>query len=115
MARCVRQVPVNHRGFKEQQLAASFKSGGGIRIFRIAIKQSRHIHAQLGHIGLVARIGAQEEAFGHRQTKAKVIGPIGRQRETAVDIQGETWQIDVQGQVQPCAQNATTQIHVKAD
>ena len=96
MAWRIRQIAVNHRSFKEQQLAASFKSGGGIRICWIAIEQSRHIHAQLGHIGLIAGIGAQEETFGRRQTKAKVIGPIGRQREPTVDIQGKTWQINVQ-------------------
>ena len=108
-------VAVDHRRFKEQQLATALKSADGVRVGRVTVQESFDVQAQLGHVGILTRVGAQEEAFGRRQAKTKVVGPVGRQREATVHVQIKARQADVQRQVQPGAHNAPAQVHVKAD
>ena len=108
-------VAIDHRGFKEQQLATALKGADGVRVGRVAVQESLDVQTQLGHVSILARVGAQEEAFGGRQAKTKVVGPVGRQRETTVHVQIKARQADVQRQVQPGAHNAPAQVHVEAD
>ena len=116
MARlCQVGVAVDHLGFKEEQLATALERADGVCIGRVTVQVSLDIQAQLGHIGVLAGIGAQEEALAGRQAKAKIVFPVGFQREAAVHIQVKAWQADVQRQIEPGTHDATAQVHVKAD
>ena len=108
-------VVVDHGGLEEQQLAASFESAHGIGIFRVAVEKGPDVHAQFRHIGIAARVGAQEETCAGRQAKTKVILPVRRQREAAIDVERKAGQINIQRNIQTGADDATTQVHVKAD
>ena len=60
-------------------------------------------------------IGGKVKTFGRREAKTKVKVPVGRQRETAVNVQLKAWNVKGQRDVHAHAQQTPAQVHVELD